>query len=117
MRFGIQALFFVIAFIAAFFAGRASLTPVIREQERQDVLEDRQIHLQNRQIHLQGQLIETFERARAIDEEARLILERNRKEEELRRLDWMLEMERAHSYRKISRPQFLVPDYVIPKTP
>jgi hypothetical protein len=107
MRFSIHFSFMVMAFVAAFFAGRVSLMPVIREHQRLDVL-------QNQQIDSQSQQIQTFEKARALEEQARLILEQNRKAEELRSLDTMMEMESARSSQRIKRPQFLGPGRVSP---
>jgi hypothetical protein len=109
MRFSIHFLFMVMAFVAAFFAGRASLVPVIREQKRRDVL-------QTQQIHIQSQAVQEFEKAQAAEKVAAIELQQIRSEKELRRLDWMLEMERARSPRHM-RPELLVPDRVTPKTP
>jgi len=103
MRFSIHFLFMVMAFVAAFFAGRASLMPVIREHERQDVL--------------QNQQIQALENAKTYSEMAELARRRRLSQEELRHLDAMRELERARSLPRLSRPEFLVPDHVTPIAP
>ena len=103
MRFSLRAVLVLVAFVAAFFAGRASLLPVIREHERQDVL--------------QNQQIQALEKAKTYSEMAEVARRRRLSQEELRHLDSMIELERTRSVERLDRPRYLAPDFVPPKLP
>src|SRR5688500_4311211 len=105
MRYSLQFLCMVMAFAAAYFAGRASLAPVIREHERRDVLQAR---------HLQA-----LEKER-LEWEARIDHARFQKinEEELRRhRETIRELERTQSLPRLAHPEYLAPGRVVPKLP
>ncbi|HUQ69413.1 MAG TPA: hypothetical protein VM165_07825 [Planctomycetaceae bacterium] len=86
MRYSLQFLVMVMAFVAAYFAGRASLTPIIREHERRDILQEQ---------HLQALAKERSEW------EARINLARQKKlnEEEARMRATLYELERTQQER------------------
>jgi hypothetical protein len=102
MRFSLHFLLMVMAFVAAFFAGRASLAPVIREHERLDVM--------------QNQQIQALEKASTIAAMAEVVRQQRLSEEELRHRETMREFERAR-YPRLVRPELLVPDRVNLKSP
>lgn len=96
MRFSIRFLLMVMAFVASFFAGRASLTPRLREYERRDNLQEQ---------HLRA--LET-ERSKY---EARILLARQKlsEEEALGRANYR-ELERTrYELERGRRGPFLIP--------
>jgi hypothetical protein len=112
MRYSLQFLVMVMAFVAAYFAGRASLVPIIREHERRDVLQEEHIH----------SLQTASEKASILTKATAAALQRRRSKDELQQLelqhfDTIRELESARALPRLSRPEYLVPDRVVPRAP
>ena len=87
MRYSLQFLCLVMAFVAAYFAGRASLAPIIREHEKRDALQEQ---------HLQA-----LEKER-LEWEARIDLARQKmlNDEEARMRATLYELEQSRQLRR-----------------